>query len=351
MARVAGVCARGLAPLDLLARVASLVRPHVPYVAAGWILVDPDTLLMNGVYAEHVPRELHLLLIECELTEDDFTKFYDLARTGVGAASLSAATNGELTRSTRWSRIYQPHGYGDELRAVFASGNAVWGHVCLTRATDDPWFGAGEVDLLARICPHVGNGIRTSLALAGAPDDGGEAGPGFVVLTDDGRVESVSPEARNWLGPVEDESLATTIVLHQVAQQVRALAEGCTGGPVAMARVRARSGDWVVVRGARIGSDAGPSGRTALVLERASRSDVAPLLLRQRKLTRREQEVTRLMLAGLPTSEIAGELFISPETLRGHVKAVFAKLDVSSRPELAALLSHQPVVHPDTTVS
>ena len=349
--QVSRVCVRVQDPLDLLARVASLVRSQIPYGAAGWILVDPDTLLMNGVYAEHVPRDLHLQLIACELTEDDVTKFVHLARHGVAAASLSAATNGELDRSTRWSRIYGPNGYGDEVRAVFVSGDAAWGHACLTRTAEDPWFSAGEVELVARICPHVGNGIRTSLMLGGAADATVESGPGLIVLTDDGRVESMTPEAREWLGPVEDESLAATIVLHQVAQQVRALAEQGAEGPAAMARVRARTGEWFVVRGARLESGNGAPGRSALVLERARRSDVAPLLMRRHKLTRREQEITQLMLAGLSTREIAGELFITPDTLRGHVKSVFAKLEVNSRPELAALLSHPPVVHPSSTVA
>ena len=48
--RVARVCARAQEPFDLFGRVASLVRRAVPYDAAGWILVDPDTLLLNAVY-------------------------------------------------------------------------------------------------------------------------------------------------------------------------------------------------------------------------------------------------------------------------------------------------------------
>jgi DNA-binding CsgD family transcriptional regulator len=251
----------------------------------------------------------------------------------------------------RWSRLYQPCGYGDELRAVFATGGTAWGQACLTRLVSEPFFSDTEVELLACLCPHIGHGIRTSLLLSGAASGAPGAGsPALVVLADDGSVESVSPEASDWLGPIDDERLATTIVLHEVAQQSRVLARDGVGR-IACARTRARNGDWLVVRGARLEAAGTGAGRTALVLEPARRSDFAPLLLRLHQLTDREREVTRLLLTGMPTHMIAGQLWITPETLRGHVKAVFAKLGVNSRPQLAALLSHEPEISSSSTMA
>lgn len=349
--RVVRECVRAQDPLRLLERVAALVRADIPYAVAGWLLVDPETMLINGVHAESVRREQHLALIECELTEDDVNKFFELAARDVPAASLSAATGGDLARSVRWQRIYEPSGYGDELRAVFVSGATAWGHACLTRLASEPWFSAAEVDMLARLCPHIGHGIRTSLLLSGARGPAsGQGSPALVVLADDGSVESVSPEAEDWLGPLDDEGLESTIVLHEVAHQSRLLARDGVGR-VACARARARNGDWLVVRGARMQAVGSSDGRTALVLEPARRSDIAPVLLRLHQLTEREREVTRLLLTGMPTRTIAGELWITPETLRGHVKAVFAKLGVNSRPELAALLSAEPVISPSNSMA
>lgn len=228
--RVIRECARAQDPLRLLERVAGLMREEIPYAVAGWLLVDPETMLITGVHAESVTREQHLALIECELTEDDVNKFFDLASRDVPAASLSAATGGDLSRSVRWARIYEPCGYGDELRAVFATGSTAWGHACLTRLSSDPCFSVSEVNLLARLCPHIGHGIRTSLLLSGGSSaTPGATSPALVVLADDGSVESISAEAREWLGPIDAEGLESTIVLHEVAQQSRLLARDGAG--------------------------------------------------------------------------------------------------------------------------
>ena len=55
-------------------------------------------------------------------------------------------------------------------------------------------------------------------------------------------------------------------------------------------------------------------------------------------LTPREVEVARRIARGLKTGEIAQELFLSPHTVRDHVKAIFEKVGVSSRGELVARL-------------
>jgi DNA-binding NarL/FixJ family response regulator len=51
-------------------------------------------------------------------------------------------------------------------------------------------------------------------------------------------------------------------------------------------------------------------------------------------LSRREREVFDLMVSGQRISQIARRLFVSPHTVRNHVKAIFHKLDLHSQTQL-----------------
>ncbi|MCF8719456.1 helix-turn-helix domain-containing protein [Nitrospina gracilis] len=60
--------------------------------------------------------------------------------------------------------------------------------------------------------------------------------------------------------------------------------------------------------------------------------------LQTAELTPREVEVTILMGDGLDDADIAQRLFISPHTLKNHLKNIYRKLDVHSRTQLVARL-------------
>ncbi|WUV13262.1 LuxR C-terminal-related transcriptional regulator [Amycolatopsis sp. NBC_01488] len=51
------------------------------------------------------------------------------------------------------------------------------------------------------------------------------------------------------------------------------------------------------------------------------------------ELTRRELDVLRLLVRGRTNTEIAAELFVSPGTVKTHVKHVLRKLGVANRAE------------------
>ena len=80
-------------------------------------------------------------------------------------------------------------------------------------------------------------------------------------------------------------------------------------------------------RGARR-TDAGraPAGRRAETAGTRTRWRVS-----EEGLSEREREVLRLLATELSGPEIAGELFVSVNTLRTHTKHIFSKLDVNTR--------------------
>jgi DNA-binding NarL/FixJ family response regulator len=64
-----------------------------------------------------------------------------------------------------------------------------------------------------------------------------------------------------------------------------------------------------------------------------------------RRLTRREYEVMQRVLVGDDVAAIGSVLYISPHTVRNHLKAIYRKLDVRSRVELVVrfgAFKHEP---------
>jgi DNA-binding NarL/FixJ family response regulator len=83
------------------------------------------------------------------------------------------------------------------------------------------------------------------------------------------------------------------------------------------------------------------SGRTALVIEPATATEIAPIIVEAYQLGPREQQVTRLVARGLSTAEIAMNLNLSTHTIRDYLKQVFEKVVVSTRGELVAKIFNE----------
>src|SRR5262249_49731741 len=81
--------------------------------------------------------------------------------------------------------------------------------------------------------------------------------------------------------------------------------------------------------------------QTAVIIDPAHPTAVAPLILEAYHLTGREVQVAQLVLQGVSTDEIAATLSISSLTVQQHLKAVFDKTGVRNRRDLVALIFTQ----------
>jgi len=61
-------------------------------------------------------------------------------------------------------------------------------------------------------------------------------------------------------------------------------------------------------------------------------------------LSEREIDVLKLMAQGKSNKEIGSVLFISPGTVKSHVKSIFAKLKVNTRAEAVANAAHRGLI-------
>jgi len=73
-----------------------------------------------------------------------------------------------------------------------------------------------------------------------------------------------------------------------------------------------------------------PAVTGKLLAQVASKQEQPPSVITE-ILTRREEEILRLMARGLTNSEIATQIYLSEGTVRNHVSAILSKLEVPDR--------------------
>ena len=327
--------------LDLAAFLEAADRTLVsvlPFDDSCWLTLDPATLLPTSHFTREHGIEVLMALAANEFLEDDLNKFADLARAKPPVGTLYAATQGDLHRSPRFTKVLAPYGHedGDELRAVFMDGDSAWGCVALHRHQGR--FHANEVALIADIGGYIAEGIRRAILTTALGGDDGTDPPGLILLREDDSVESLTPAASFWIGEILDstaDSGELPLIVASVPHRARqALAERTQ--EVAQARVPRRAGGWLILDASLMGDD--PTGRVGVIVHPASAPQISGLIAEAYGLSKREREVTRLVLNGLSTREISERLAVSPYTVQDHLKAVFDKVGVRSRRELVAQL-------------
>jgi DNA-binding CsgD family transcriptional regulator len=341
---VADSCSRGLDVATLQDRVLRTLRRAVPVDAAFFATADPDTLLFTGVFSDPVLRPAQDRFLRNELLGSDVNQFFRLAQARSPISSLFAATGGTMESSARYTEILEPLHLGDELRLALVARHLCWGYLCLHREIGSRPFSSREASFLVTLAPVIADGLRAALI---APGPGGSdlAGPGVIVLGPHLELAGADEAARAWLEEAwtGERSGADDLPVAVRAVAARLQSHGPAGEPAgspAVTRLRTRSGAWLGVRASWL---TGMGGAIAVVLEPPSTPQLMPLLARAHGLTAREAELVRLLIRGLSTSDLAGQLHISEHTVQDHLKSIFDKVGVRSRRELLpALVATRP---------
>jgi DNA-binding CsgD family transcriptional regulator len=305
--------------------------PH--YTWPCYFTLDPASLLITSHYNPFMP-ELPRESLAMEYYEDDVNKMSDVARSDSGLSTIHDATGGDPSGSARWRANMAMGGDQELVAALRTRTGEVWGAVSLYREPDQPLFDAAEKKFVQQAAGHLAEGARRALLFGEATDPEGPQAPGLLVLTSDWKVESSTPGTEQWLADLPDAggSQLPAAVLTVAGQALRSAEHGERPGEVAMARVLSRSGRWVVLHGAALLS--GADRRVAVIVEPAHPARITSLLMSAYELTERERDVTRLVLQGASTGDIATELSVSPHTVQQHLKSVFDKTGVRSRRDL-----------------
>ena len=320
---------------EVVRRLRSVFWVDAAFVAT----VDPATLLFTSATAEDPLVEGAPLLLANELDGRDVNRFTDLAADLVPVRTLDQATRGDRDASARHAAIMRPLGLGDELRVALRTRHACWGVMCLHREAGAAGFSQKDRDVVAKIAPHIAEGLRRALLAGHSLDARPPLAHGVVILDAAGSVTSVNDAAERWLAQIPESdwpgSAELPVPLLAVAAAVRA-GRADQGHRTPSVRLRTVRGDWLSVHASLLH---GANDRsTVLVLEQPGPGDVASLILDSHGVTTAQARVVALVLRGYSTKQIVNQLAISQYTVQEHLRAVFDKLGVRSRQELAAAL-------------
>ena len=271
---------QGLPVPEFARAVGDALTRAVPAEGTCLMTLDPATLLPTAEFVENgLPAAELLRMVEIEVREPDVNKWTHLLHADHPAASLSAATAGDLDRSLRQREIRRPGGFADELRMVLAGSTGVWGGLTVFRETRSPFFSPAEVQFVSSMAGLITDGVRRGLLLDGAQRGADDVG--LLVLDADDEVRLANRAAERWLdglGAGDRVGARLPLVVPAVARQARALSDAApTAEPAqATARARTRSGQWLIVRGSLMGE--GPEAPAAVLLEAARPAEMAPLM-------------------------------------------------------------------------
>src|ERR671933_2572556 len=199
------LCHAGLDSRTFRVEAIRRLRKLIPLDVSFFATADPATLLYTSAVRDDALARASPQFLEREFLKDDPIKFVRLARGRSPVDSLGMATKGKLAHSPRYQEILAPMDLGDELRAALVAGSKCWGFMCLHRERSGPDFTPAEAAFLARLVPHLAEGLRKALLLGGSratspqPD-----GPGLVLLADDLSLVASTPTAEAWLAEVPE---------------------------------------------------------------------------------------------------------------------------------------------------
>lgn len=308
-----------------------------------WPMIDPGARLPTRYVGVDSPPDQDQRQL-ARLLPPDWDG--DPHRGGSGAPAavtvLSSETGGDLRRDLLWREILGPAGSGDSAGVVLMANGSAWARLQVGRDSSGGWFSDDDAEFLSGVAPLLGTRLRDGLRAPSADNDPCPD-PGTIVVDGELSLVAATDQAWRWIDrlgmPRANETEPLPGFIYAIATRVAASKQQ----PQRPARVRLRTvdGRWAVARVAALTHGPAAGSGYAITLEAARSEDLAPLLMRAWALTPREREVARLVIDGLSNDDIAAALFISAHTVRDHLKAIFAKVGVTRRRDLAATLAGQ----------
>ena len=255
-------------------------------------------------------------------------------------ADETRATDTETWTSSATHTILAEEGLGHSLEAPLLRARGMIGTLNLARAEQEQGFCDEDLTLARFLSEHLSlameraaryelTGLRSGI-LEGVLD---QMSQGVCVNDLSGHSVFANRNARKMLGGREKSGVRSKGEITKLVDEV--VADFIKNGHRSQAAsVRDRgTGQQLIVKSY---SDASRGWVVSFLFECAdSDKDVLPAW---GVLSPREQEIAEFVSQGLNTKQIASRAFVSENTVKQHLKRIFAKTDVHSRAELIQLI-------------
>jgi DNA-binding CsgD family transcriptional regulator len=273
-------------------------------------------------------------------------------------------SDSDMERLDLYQDILRPLGLWHAAIMNVHRDDAVLAPMALMRTRKEGPFDDGEVAALRALAPHFNRAFRVTLRLrelearASALAEMTDRALVALVLTDAfGRIGEANSSARAILaeadGLLTRDGVLRAARSDDCANLSRLIREAAgarlmpMSGVMQVSRPSAQRPLALVVSPTRAtGSPFGRSHAVSIAFadpERAPEPD-ADLLVRLYGFTAREAGVTALLLQGLSPNETAGELMMTENTVRTHIRHLFDKTGVERLADLVRLLMQGPGV-------
>jgi DNA-binding CsgD family transcriptional regulator len=330
--RLGAAADRGSDLVTLWREVAPVLREAVPHFETPcFFTVDPASLLVTSHFQEGLP-EIPAEWLGREYAQEDYNTMGQVLASRAGIGTLHDATSGRPELSRKYHEEMEPFGCDQELvLALRTRDGECWGSVGLYREAGAPLFGDAESAFLRAAAPLLARGARLGLRTGQALEPDLPDAPAVVVLDAGLHIVSATSTAERWLdllGGTRDRLPESVVTAAGRARRPE-------DGP-ATARVLGRDGRWALLHGSALQ----PGDQVSVLVEAAQPAHLETLLMQAHGLTARERDVTRLVLRGRSTTEVAARLAVTEATVQQHLKSVFEKTGVHSRRELVATVFH-----------
>ncbi|MFL6145147.1 MAG: response regulator transcription factor [Labedaea sp.] len=223
--------------------------------------------------------------------------------------------------------------FGSEIRIELTQGRRTWGVLVLLRERGRTPFAPVHTACAEYLTGPLALALKRFVANTPANSMRSELPPGLVIVGHHDVIAVVTAEGREALRAFTPDLTLTDEELFARIGNITYRARRA-GGPIAC-RVLAPQG-WFALHAQLLHGTT--LGEVAITTQPASAAVLLPAVAAWYDLTRREQIVIEHALDGRPAKQIARRLELSPHTVNDHLKAIYRKINVTSREELISRL-------------